>query len=378
LYSHYDVQPVDPLADWGYSPFAATARDGVIYGRGICDDKADIASRLHALCAWREANGELPFDVVWLSEGAEEVGSPGLESVCTEHADTLRADGCLWESYLRRADGTPEIAFGCKGLLYLQLTVRALSSDQHSSFAGVFRSAPFRLVQAIQSLVGFDGRPAVDGLGQLVMEPSMEELAALASVELPDESAAALPGESAFLNNDSEDLWRRLYFEPSINISGLTSGFQGGGSKTVLPATASAKVDFRLMPGQYPEDVYSLVEAHLRSRGFDDVKIKVLSAVKGAFSSSASLIGNTVLRTSADVMGPPVICPVVPGSGPMYAVANLLGVPTVAGPGSLRMDSGMHAPNEHVRIADYRDEIRVNLRLFDLFGNGSECSQADD
>lgn len=377
LYSHYDVQPADPIEEWAYSPFAAMGRNGVIYGRGICDDKADIASRLHALRAWREANGELPFEVVWLSEGAEEIGSPGLASVCTEHAEMLRADGCLWESYLRRADGTPEVAFGCKGLLYLQFSVRELSADQHSSFAGVFRSAPVRLVQAISSLVGPDGRPAVDGLGELVSEPTAEEIASLGSLELPDGSAAALPGESPFMNDDREDLLRRLFFEPSINIAGLTSGFQSGGSKTVLPATASAKVDLRLVPGQSPTDVHALVEAHLQSRGFADVRVEVLSAVKGAHSSSASLIGKTVLQASSDVMGVPVICPVVPGSGPMHVVADLLGVPTVTGPGSLRMDSGMHAPNEHIRLTDYRDEIRFNLRLFEFFGDESECAQDD-
>lgn len=369
LYSHYDVQPAEPMEDWTYPPFDATAKDGVVFGRGVCDDKADIASRLQALKVWLEANGELPFEVVWLCEGGEEIGSPGLTSVCSDYADVLRADGCLWESFLRRADGTPEVAFGCKGLLYLGLFLRGLPADQHSSFAGIFQSAPVRLVQAIASMVGPDGRPAIEGLAASVPRPARGQFDELRMLELPDCGEAEVFGRSVYQEGDTEELLERLYFEPSINVSGLSAGYQGGGSKTVLPATASAKLDLRLLPGQSPTAVLALVEKHLRTRGFGDVELEVLSAVDGARSEASSLIGRAVLQASKDVLGAPVVCPVVPGSGPMHAVAEGLGVPTVTGPGSLRMDSGMHAADEHIRLTDYRDEIRFLLRLFELYGD---------
>ncbi|HTX00531.1 MAG TPA: M20/M25/M40 family metallo-hydrolase, partial [Acidimicrobiales bacterium] len=303
LYSHYDVQPAEPRSAWSRDPFAAELEGGVVYARGIVDDKADVASRLHALRAWQESSGELPFEVVWLSEGAEEIGSPGLETVCREHASTLRADGCLWESYLRRADGTPEIAFGCKGLLYLQLRVRLLAADQHSSFAPVFRSAPVRLVQALATLVAEDGRPAVDGLAATFDPPGEPELEQLEALELPDDSAARLEGASPFFDAGRLELLERLLYEPSINLSGLSAGFQGAGSKTVLPADASAKVDIRLVPGQSPAVVAALVRAHLDRRGFGDVSLEVVSSVEGARSSPASAVGAAVIRAARDVLG---------------------------------------------------------------------------
>lgn len=375
LYSHYDVQPAEPIEDWSHPPFDAVRDGDVAFARGICDDKADIAARLHALRAWRDANGDLPYEVVWLSEGAEEIGSPGLSTVCTEHADSLRADGCLWESFLRREDGSPEIAFGCKGLLSLRLSTRALATDQHSSYAGVFRSAPFRLVQALSTLVSSDGRPSIDGLAETYSQPSAAELGEVLSLPLPDGAAAALPGNSPFVDGDGHELVRRLYLEPSINISGLSSGFQGPGSKTVLPARAMAKVDLRLMPGQTPAAVAALMEEHLERRGFGDVVVEQLGTVRGARSDPSSVIGKTVVQAARDAMGEPTIYPVVPGSGPMHVVAERLGVPTVTGPGSLRMDSGMHAPDEHIRLADYRDEIRFHIRLFDLFGDAVAAGQ---
>lgn len=369
LYSHYDVQPPEPIADWSHDPFDAVVEQGVVYARGICDDKADIASRLHALAAWRDANGDLPFEVVWLSEGGEEIGSPGLAAFCAERAATLRADGCLWESYLRREDGTPEVAFGCKGLVTLELSVRALAADQHSSYAAVFRSAPVRLVQALAALIGADGRPSIDGLQGTYPAPTDAQRRQAHSLELPDSAAAALPGTSPFLDGcDRPELLERLFLEPSVNIAGLSSGFQGAGSKTVLPARAMAKVDVRLVPEQSAETVAELVVAHLARRGLGDVAVDVLGAVPGARSDPGTVIGRTVLQAARDAMGEPTVYPLVPGSGPMHAVAQGLGVPTVTGPGSLRMDSGMHAPDEHIRLSDYRDEIRFHLRLFELFG----------
>ncbi len=115
LYSHYDVQPVEPLDEWPTPPFAAEIVDGAVIARGVCDDKSDVVARLQALRAWRETRGRPPCSIVWLSEGAEEIGSPGLAAFLERHSDALAADAVLWESYLVRDDDRPEIAFGCRG-----------------------------------------------------------------------------------------------------------------------------------------------------------------------------------------------------------------------------------------------------------------------
>ena len=114
VYTHYDVQPAGDLASWDSDPFAADLRGGAVYARGTCDDKADITARLQALDYWLDANGgQAPVTILWVCEGAEEVGSPGLREVLARHADWLSASECLWESFVRRDDGRPEVAFGC-------------------------------------------------------------------------------------------------------------------------------------------------------------------------------------------------------------------------------------------------------------------------
>ena len=131
IYTHYDVVPAGDPAAWESDPFAAELRDGAVYARGTCDDKADITSRLQAIDYWLDANGgQPPFTVLWICEGAEEIGSPGLREVLERHADWLAATDCLWESFVRRADGRPEIALGCRGVLAAELSVQLLETDQ--------------------------------------------------------------------------------------------------------------------------------------------------------------------------------------------------------------------------------------------------------
>lgn len=366
LYSHYDVQPADPESAWASPPFAAEMRDGRIYARGACDDKADVMARIHALRAWRHTRGPLPFTVVWLSEGAEEIGSPGLAELIAQQHDRLRADGCLWESYLRRDDGTPEIAFGCRGLLYVELSLRLLAADQHSAFATVFRSAPARMVRALGTLFDEDGRVAVDNVHELVAVPSDLETAALEHLPVPEAGAAALADRSPFLVPDGRELVRRLVYEPSLNIAGIWSGYTGSGAKTVLPAEARAKLDFRLVPDQRPETVLSLLRAHLDRRGFSDIEIDVLSSVAPARSPMDTPLGDAVVQAARETIAEPTRYPIIPGSGPMHLVVDGLGVPTIAPPGSTRMGSGMHAPDEHIRLSDYRDQLRLTIRVLEL------------
>src|SRR6187431_2073379 len=125
VYTHYDVQPAGDLAAWDSDPFGAELRDGAVWARGTCDDKADVTARLQAIDYWLDANGgAAPVTLLWVCEGAEEIGSPGLAEVLARHAGWLSASDCLWESFVRRDDGRPEVAFGCRGLVSAELRVR--------------------------------------------------------------------------------------------------------------------------------------------------------------------------------------------------------------------------------------------------------------
>lgn len=371
LYSHYDVQPAEPIELWESAPFDAIIRDGALIARGACDDKADVVARLHAFAAWRELRGKPPCTLIWLCEGAEEIGSPHLAEVLAANRDEIRAAGCLWESYLRRADGRPEIAFGCKGLLGVRLRVRTLRRDAHSAYAAVYRSAAHRLVKALATLVEPGGAVSIDGFGDDIRAPDDAELSAAVGIQLPPADAAA-GADSPYLEDDPQALAQRLMFTPTANIAGLAAGHVGETLKTVLPAEATAVLDLRLVPDQRPERVAAALRAHLDVRGFDDLELEILTSVPPSRSPMTTRLASAVVEAARMVMGEPVLVPLSPGTGPLHIVAETLGTPIVCPPGTTRPASGIHAPNERGRIDDFLDQIRFTFRTLErLAADGS-------
>ncbi|HVW90259.1 MAG TPA: M20/M25/M40 family metallo-hydrolase [Gaiellaceae bacterium] len=365
IYSHYDVQPADVADGWDVSPFAAEIRQGRLVARGCCDDKADLVGRLHALEAWTRTVGPLPFSVVWLCEGAEESGSAGIADVISAREELLRScDWCLWESYLRRDDGRPEIGHGCRGLLYVELALRRLRNDQHSAFASIYRSAAADLVAALSSLRDADGRVAIEGFHDSIADETPLEQAARQALEPPADDAGWNEA-TGFLVADEEELARRLLYAPTANIAGLSAGYTGSGAKTVLPAEARAKVDFRLVPDQTPERALELLRAHLDRHGFGDVEIEVLSAVPPARSPMDSAIARAATAVAARMFGDPVIYPWVTGSGPVHHFSGTLGIPTVMPPGATRLTSNIHGPNENAAVEDFLDVTRFTIGLLE-------------
>lgn len=359
LYSHYDVQPAGPDAEWTVPPFAGQLVDGRLVARGCCDDKSDVAARLQAVEALVAEHGRPSFSIIWFCEGAEEIGSPCLRAVLTEHRERLAADGCLWESYLRRPDGRPEIAFGCRGILYVELRLRVAREDRHGVFASAYRSASVELVRALASIVGDGVRAGLDGFydGLVPLDEAI-----LDGLDAPQPE----PGSDAaeLLAAPGRAFGRRLLFEPSISIAGITTGYQGPGMKTIVPAEASAKLDLRLLPGQDPDDVLRKLRAHLDRRGFERIELTVLSAGKPAVSPARTPLAEEVLAASAEVLGRPVAYPVA-GSGPMHHFVEELRVPVVMPAGTTRPDGAIHAPNEGAHVDDYVDHVRFTARLLE-------------
>jgi acetylornithine deacetylase/succinyl-diaminopimelate desuccinylase-like protein len=189
VYTHYDVQPAGDPAAWDSDPFGAELRDGAVWARGTCDDKADVTARLQAIDYWLDANdGAAPVTLLWVCEGAEEVGSPGLAEVLARHAGWLSASDCLWESFVRRDDGRPEVAYGCRGLVSAELRVRHLEHDQHAAFSPVLRSSAWTLTRALASLVDDDGEIAIAGFRDAVAEPAPAALEAARALVPPGET----------------------------------------------------------------------------------------------------------------------------------------------------------------------------------------------
>ena len=365
IYSHYDVQPAGDPAAWESEPFAAELRDGAVFARGTCDDKADITARLQAVDYWLDANGgRPPFTILWICEGAEEVGSPGLREVLGRQADWLAAGDCLWESFVRRADGRPEIALGGRGILAVELSVRLLEADQHSAFAPALRSAPWLLTQALASLVDAEGDVAIAGFHDDVAAP--DEAAAEVAARLvppgaglgPGGTSGALPGKTV------EELALRLSYTPTANISALEAG-AAGSENTVVPAAARARVELQLVPDQDPDDVERKLRRHLGEHGFRDVQVEVHGRIWPSPGVLGTPLVEATLTAAAAVYGEPVVYPQLPGAGPQRILLDVLGASTVSPAGTARLASNLHGPNEHGTVADYLDHVRFSLRLLE-------------
>lgn len=363
VYTHYDVQPAGDGGAWSSPPFAAELRDGAVVARGSCDDKADITARLQALEHWLESlSGPPPFTIVWLCEGAEEVGSPGLEELLRRHRDELRADWCLWESFIRGGDGRPEIAFGCRGVVLLELSVRTMTGDQHAAFSPVFRSAAVELVHAIASLVDANGNVLVPGFEDGILPFTDDERTAGLSVSPPGRDVG-VDGVSPHLAGlDERALADRLLYTPTINISAIGAGDVQTGTG-VVTATARANVDVHLVPGQQPEAVAALLRAHLDRGGHGHVRMDVRHLVPPAKSPIDTPLGRAAIVAARETMGEPVVYPLLPGAGPGRMVLDILGATTVSPAGTTRLASGIHAADEHGRIDDYLDHVRFSHQL---------------
>jgi acetylornithine deacetylase/succinyl-diaminopimelate desuccinylase-like protein len=360
IYDHYDVQPPEPLESWITPPFAPTLRDGKLYARGVADNKGNLMLRLQAIESWLATAGQLPIKINFLVEGEEEIGSVHLDEFCRQHAALLRADGCLWETGGRNANEQPTINCGAKGICYVELIARGAAYDLHSANATVVPNPAWRLTWALSTLKMPDGQIRIPGFYDRVRPPSEADLRALQSLPLDDDILLADYGIPAFLDGvrGVERLKIHL-FSPTCTICGLVSGYTGIGSKTVLPAEARAKIDFRLVPDMDPAEVVAGLRAHLDVGGFSDIEILELGHERAARSDPEAAVvramAQAIRETSAQE---PVIYPPMAGTGPMYPVCQAFGTPVTSGCGTGYMGALVHAPNENIRMRDYWDAMR--------------------
>jgi len=371
LYQHYDVQPVDPINLWDSAPFEPVEKDGRIIARGVADDKADVMARIHALETLK-ALDEVPVTLRFLVEGEEEIGSKTFEKIAHDHAGKLAADGCLWESGSSFDDaGRPQIQFGCRGLLYVQLRVKMLDFAQHSGWASIYPSAAMYMVAALASLRDQDMNIKIDGFYDNVVKPTEADRRMMAKIDPEVDKRKELVGFDHLVRNPRQEaVIEQMLFTPTCNIAGVTTGYQGPGSKTVLPAEATAKLDFRLIPNQDPADVAMQLRKHLDSHGFDKVEIQWSDGEKPARSDPDSAVGKTMIDCVRELYAEPVLWPFMPATGPMHPVVADLGIPTVLPVGVGRPDNRIHAPNENIHAADYVNAVRLMCRVWERFGAG--------
>ncbi|MCX6049725.1 MAG: M20/M25/M40 family metallo-hydrolase [Chloroflexi bacterium] len=373
LYNHYDVQPETPLALWESPPFEVTEKDGKLVARGICDNKAELIARICAIRAIQATQGELPINITWIIEGEEEIGSTHFDAMTRQYGDLLKTDGALWEGGGFNEKEQAHIALGFRGMLYVEYSVELMAHDAHSGGAHTLPSAAWRLVKALASLKDDNGRVLIPGFYADVREPTaMEQQVAHDNVDLEQEGRAkAMYGIDAFLHNRSGYDLEVSVYEPTANIAGFLSGYTEPGVKTVLPAKAMAKMDFRLVPNQRPDDILAKLKAYLKAQGFDDVQVTklgggdpVVTPLEGAFVQKITQICQTFTEQEPKIIT--LVGGTLPLLGAMKNNVGVLGISTSGNPAYY--GSGAHAPNEHIRVRDIPRAIEFNVFMFTQLG----------
>jgi acetylornithine deacetylase/succinyl-diaminopimelate desuccinylase-like protein len=368
-YNHYDVQPPEPLELWTTPPFEPAVRDGALYARGAADDKGEFIARLAALDAVRAAHGgELPCNVLFVVEGEEEIGSPTVGQFVRDHRDLLACHGSIWEEGGIGPDGAPELVLGARGILVVELSVQTMSRDAHSGGAEVLPSAAWRLVRALHSLKDDNERILIRGFYDHVRPPSDLDLELLDKLPTFEEVFREVYGVKQFVLGRSGPALNRALFEPTCNIQGITTGYQGEGDKTIIPAKASAKLDFRLVPDMEPDEIAAKLRAHLDATSFGDVLVHSFGGTMPFKAPPDSPLVRLTAASGQEVYGQPAqIVPIGGGSTPIYAFSGPLGGIPVVTAGVGYWDNRAHAPDEHVRVQDFLNGARHIARIMDGF-----------
>lgn len=362
FYNHYDTVPADNDQPWTEDPFTLSVRDGVMYGRGVDDDKGHIVARLTALQKYVEAKKDLPVNITFIMEGAEESASTDLDRYLDKYKEELLgADLLVWEQGSRNALGQLEITGGNKGIVTFDAKVKSADVDIHSSFGGVIDSSAWYLINALTSLRGKNGRILVEGIYDQVIEPNeresalVEEFARRRPEELKEIYGLDLP----LLEEEQSKFLRRYFFEPALNIEGISSGYQGQGVKTIIPSQAQAKLEVRLVPGLEPQDVLEKIRQQLIKNGYPEVELTyTLGEMSYRSDMSSPSILNVIELAKKYYREGVAVLPTSAGTGPMHIVYDALQVPMMAF-GLGHANSRDHGGDENVRLSDYYTHIEL-------------------
>ncbi|WJH34001.1 dipeptidase [Paenibacillus sp. CC-CFT747] len=356
VYGHYDVQPVDPLPLWKTPPFEPDIRDGKLFARGATDDKGQLFLHIKAVEALLKEEKDLPVNIKFCVEGEEEITSPNLPSFLEANKKKLAADAVLISDTSLVEDGVPAICTGLRGLCSLDVAIRTANTDLHSgSFGGGVPNALHALVELMASLHDEKGRVAVGGFYDDVPELSPVMKEEFDKLNFNEDKLKAELGLDALYGEEGYTFVERIGARPTLELNGIYGGFQGEGTKTVLPCEAHAKITCRLVGKQNPEDILDKIERHLLSHAPTGARVSVDKREKGnPFSIDPS---DPLLQKAADayeqVYGKRAVFTKDGGSIPIVeAFSRILNVPVVL-MGFGLPNENLHAPNEHFNLHNF-------------------------
>jgi acetylornithine deacetylase/succinyl-diaminopimelate desuccinylase-like protein len=367
FYGHYDVQPVDPVDQWVSPPFEATVRDGEIYARGSADDKGQVFMHIKAVEAHLKQNGGLPLNIKFFIEGEEEVGSVHLDEFVRSHKQELAADVVVISDSPMFDRGIPSICYGLRGLTYFQIDVRGTKTDLHSgSFGGAVANPAMVLAQMLAQMKDRGGRIKIPGFYDDVRELSEAERAEWKKLPFNETKYRKELGAPRLFGESGYSTLERVWARPTLEVNGLLSGFTGEGAKTVLPATAMAKVSMRLVPAQDPNKIAELFDAHIKKIAPKTVEVKVTRMHGG--KPWMTEFDNKYVRAAGRAIergfGQAPVFNREGGSIPVVSTfQEELGLPSVLFGVGLP-DENAHAPNEKLDLGNFHNGIIASAFLY--------------
>ncbi|MGA7044097.1 MAG: M20/M25/M40 family metallo-hydrolase [Nitrososphaeraceae archaeon] len=352
FYNHYDVQPEDPVDLWEADPFGGKVEGNYIFGRGSADDKGELITRIKAVEYYLKKTGDVPCNVKFIIEGEEEIGSVHIEDYLATYMQKLECDVVIWEFGYIDANDTPIISLGMKGLLYVELTAKGPCRDAHSSLAVLIENPAWKLVRALNSLRDDRGKILIKDWYREVKEFTPEEIYLISNEPFNEQEFKKEYGINKFVNDlTGVEAIKAYVGMPTCNIAGLISGYTNEGAKTVLPAFATAKIDFRLVPSMDPEKQFERLKNHLIENGFNDdgIEAKIIHGEAAARTSINDPFVKQVEESAREVFGTAIMSVSSAGTGPMYPFVKVLKVPCIS-VGSTYVFARNHSPNEFARI----------------------------
>ncbi|EPA06121.1 peptidase dimerization domain protein [Candidatus Nitrosarchaeum limnium BG20] len=368
FYNHYDVQPAEPFDLWDDPPFSGKIKGNKIFGRGSSDDKGELITRIKAVEASLKTTGDVPCNIKFVIEGEEETGSAHIDQYLKKYKKKFACDGVIWEFGYVDSQNRPIIGLGMKGLLYVELSVKESIRDAHSSLAVLIKNPAWRLLEAVQTLRDSHGRILIKDWYKEVIPLSKTDLKIISQEPFDEQSFKKEFGIKSFVGDmHGLDAKKALVGGATCNIAGLLSGYTGNGAKTVLPGEALVKIDFRLVPKMDPKKQTLRLRKHLKSKGFEDVLIKVFHGEAAARTNPSEPFVSQVKEAADQSFGKSILNVSNAGTGPMHSFVKFLNAPCIS-VGSTYMFARIHSPNEFARIDLLKKTTKCIYLIMEKFG----------
>jgi len=372
IYGHYDVQPVNPIEEWGTPPFEPTISGEYLIGRGASDMKGQVMASLAAVESVLAA-GHLPVTLKFLLEGEEEIGSPSLDGFIETHADLLACDIVLNPDSGMVTKDAPTIVYGLRGLLYLEMRLDGPKADLHSGLFGGNVANPANVLAAIiAKLHNPDGTVAVPGFYDKVLPITPEEKMRIASVRSDEDALLRITGVPQLYGEQAYSPLERTGARPTLDVNGMYAGFIGEGSKTIIPAYAKAKISCRLVPDQDPDEIFELIRSYITSLTPEAVRLSIIKHSGAPAYLADDAPGLEQLAAALEQTWNTKVSYKREGGSIPVATTMLkyLGVKSLL-TGFGLPDDQIHSPNEHQHLPTWKLGVQALIRFFLSFDHAS-------